>query len=418
MLLVRKDGVPAAVKSELSRLRPSVIYVLGGTGAISTATAKMLASYTSSVVRLSGADRYATATAVSRQGWATAPTVFLSSGAGFADALSGGAAAADQNVPLLLTQPNRLATVTRSELARLKPSRVYVLGGAGAVSNAVMSSVRSALPGTTVTRLAGADRYETSAKIAGTIWPSGAKAMFLATGLDFADALSGTPAARVNGAPLLLTKPTCMPPATYDVRASFAPTTTAILGGTGAVSYEGATQECGVSRYSGTGDDVIDIRKPGGATKPAIATLTHNGTSNFIVWGLNSKMEETDLLANGIGAYSGTVLFDESSNSTRLKITADGAWSVTIRPTSAAPKVSGKFATGHGDSVLNWGGSASTAHATHDGQSNFIIWAYDNAGNADLLVNEIGPYKGTVTWPAGPRVISIRADGNWTIAIK
>lgn len=418
VLLVRRDGIPPAAQKELARLRPSTIYVLGGTGAISAATAQKLRSYSGSVVRLSGSDRYGTATAVSRRGWSSAPSVFLSSGAGFADALSGGAAAAHLNVPLLLTQPTRLTSVTRTELARLRPSRVYVLGGTGAVSNAVISSVRSALPSASVSRLAGADRYGTSAQVARTIWSSGASSMFFATGLNFADALSGTPAAQVNGAPLLLTKQTCLPSTVYSVRAAFAPRTTAILGGTGVLSSSAATQECGVSRYSGSGDSVINITKPGGLSSPAIATLTHNGSSNFIVWGLDSKLNETDLLANDIGVYKGTVLFDENSVSTRLEIKADGAWTIAIRSTAAAPRIAGKAASGHGDAVLNWSGSASTAYLTHNGSSNFIVEAYGSNGAWDLIANEIGAYRGTVRWPAGPRVISIRADGDWTISIN
>ncbi|WP_347350305.1 cell wall-binding repeat-containing protein [Intrasporangium sp.] len=418
VLLVRKDGVPKSVQTELARLRPTTIYVLGGTSAISSATAQKLGSYATSVVRLSGSDRYATATAVSRRGWSSASTVFLASGAGFADALSGGAAAAHEGVPLLLTQPSRLTGTTRTELARLKPSRVYVLGGTGAVSDAALSGVRSALPGASVTRLSGADRYATSAKIARTVWSDGAPAMFFATGLSFADALSGTPAAKVNDAPLVLTKQACLPSAGYSVRSTFAPGKTVILGGTGVLSNNGATQECGTMRYSGTGDDVITISKPGGATNPAIATLTHDGSEYFSVWGLDSKMEDTDLLVSTVGPYRGTVLFDDYSESKSLQIQADGAWTVAIRATSAAPKISGKSASGHGDTVLNWSGSASTARLTHDGSSNFIVEAYGRSGDWDLLVNEIGSYQGTVRWPAGPRVISIEADGNWSIAIK
>ncbi|MDN5795307.1 MAG: cell wall-binding repeat-containing protein [Intrasporangium sp.] len=418
VLLVGKDSVPASVQKELARLRPATIYVLGGTGAISAATAQKLRSYAGSVVRLSGSDRYATATAVSRRGWSAASTVFLSSGAGFADALSGGAAAAHQNMPLLLTQPSRLTGVTRTELARLKPSRVYVLGGTGALSDTVLSNVRSALPDATVTRLAGADRYATSAKIARTIWPGGASSMFFATGLSFADALSGTPAAKVNGGPLVLTTKTCLPSTVYSVRSSFAPMKTAILGGTGVLSNSASTQECGTTRYSGTGDDVITITKPGGASNPAIATLTHDGSGYFSVWGLDSKLEQTDLLASAIGSYKGTVLFDEYSDSRSLQIEADGAWTIAIRATTAAPRISGKSASGHGDTVLNWSGSASTARLTHDGSGYFSVDAYDPSGDWDLLANEIGSYQGTVRWPAGPRVISIEADGNWSITIR
>ena len=36
------------------------------------------------------------------------------------------------------------------------------------------------------------------------------------------------------------------------------------------------------------------------------------------------------------------------------------------------------------------------------------------AFNFGLLVNEIGAYTGTVPLSAGPSVITVSADGNWT----
>lgn len=60
-------------------------------------------------------------------------------------------------------------------------------------------------------------------------------------------------------------------------------------------------------------------------------------------------------------------------------------------------------------------------HATHNGQGNFAIELFD-AGGAyiDLLVNEIGPFKGgglTSIEDAGEFVIQVTADGGWTITV-
>ncbi|PPK97602.1 putative cell wall binding repeat protein [Kineococcus xinjiangensis] len=88
-------------------------------------------------VRVSGADRYATAVEVSRT-WdpADVGVVYLATGEGFADALAVGASTGGAG-PLLLTGRDRLPAVVAEELQRLQPCTVVVVGGANAVSDAV-----------------------------------------------------------------------------------------------------------------------------------------------------------------------------------------------------------------------------------------------------------------------------------------
>jgi putative cell wall-binding protein/predicted chitinase len=247
ILLVDPGSIPGVVIDELDRLQPASIFILGGSSAVSTDVESLLGSYANSVVRLSGQDRYETATAVSQHIGSTAGTVFVASGATFADGLSGGAAAARLGGRLLLTKPGQLPASTSAELARVEPDRIYLLGGEAAVSLDVEAEVRAAAPDVAVSRLSGNDRYETSAAVARAVWPEGAAAMFFATGLDFADALSGTPAAHVNDAPVVLTQPDCLPTSIYRLRADMAPTTTVILGGQSAVAAPALETECGTS---------------------------------------------------------------------------------------------------------------------------------------------------------------------------
>jgi hypothetical protein len=52
----------------------------------------------------------------------------------------------------------------------------------------------------------------------------------------------------------------------------------------------------------------------------------------------------------------------------------------------------------------------------HNGKSNFIV----SAGDDDLhdiaaLINVIGPYSGKKAIPSATKVITIAADGDWTI---
>ena len=90
-------------------------------------------------VRLSGADRYATAADVSRELWGApenVATVYLASGEGFADALAIGPSTYADG-PLLLTRRDELPAATAEEMQRLAPCSVVVVGGTAAVSDAV-----------------------------------------------------------------------------------------------------------------------------------------------------------------------------------------------------------------------------------------------------------------------------------------
>lgn len=242
LLLTRSAGLPATIASEIERLSPSKIYVLGGTGAVDAATASALSSI-APIEWLGGADRYATAALISEATFTTADTVYIASGLGFADALAGGPAAAKEQAPLLLTATSSLPSATRDELVRLQPANVKILGGTGAIAASVADQVRGTLPGVSVTRYSGADRYATAAAVAAAVWPSGASTVFYASGTAFPDGLSATPAAHVNNAPLLLSTASCMPGPTAASTQALNPTLRVFIGGSGAITT--STTACG-----------------------------------------------------------------------------------------------------------------------------------------------------------------------------
>lgn len=164
---------------------------------------------------------------------------------------------------------------------------------------------------------------------------------------------------------------------------------------------------------TGVGDNIITL--PEGATA-GIVTATHNGTRNFSISVMDAANQSTgELLVNTIGAYNGTsdYGFNAFGDGVALQVTADGEWTITISPISAAPELA---ASGAGDAVFLYNGAVGTLTATHDGTRNFAILEETNeAFNMGLLVNEIGAYTGTVPLSSGPSVISVTADGNWTL---
>lgn len=171
-------------------------------------------------------------------------------------------------------------------------------------------------------------------------------------------------------------------------------------------------------RLSGTGADVINGSIPG--DKLAIARIEHTGgESNFQVWAVDDKGEKADLLVNEIGEYSGTVdiNFGYTPPLRGIDINADGDWSIVILPADWARDLGTSGGQGTGDEVVDASRLAgATVRLTHDGESNFQIWAYDADGDTiDLIVNEIGAYEGTHRVPNDTVWFEVTADGNWTV---
>ncbi|MDN5796685.1 MAG: cell wall-binding repeat-containing protein [Intrasporangium sp.] len=202
-----------------------------------------------SVTRIAGADRYATAAEASRAFPPGVEVVYVASGTQFPDALAGAARAAFNDGPLLLTQARSVPAATRDAMARLKPGRVVVLGGTGAVSASVAATLRSLTTRDNLERVGGADRYETAALLA-RYYPAGGDVAYLATGLDFPDALAGAALAGRDRAPVLLTTRSKLPATTASALSALRPDRIVVLGGTGAVSAGVATQ---LGRYARSG---------------------------------------------------------------------------------------------------------------------------------------------------------------------
>jgi hypothetical protein len=164
--------------------------------------------------------------------------------------------------------------------------------------------------------------------------------------------------------------------------------------------------------YSGKGDSVV--RLPDGI-EAALVTARHKGSSNFAIQTLDDQNGGVELLVNEIGKYSGTTLYSESSPK-KLKITANGSWSIQVAPVSSAATM-GVTAQGSGDTVLLYDGPAADLSITHKGKSNFAVKMI-SADDSDLLVNEIGDYSGVVPVSEGPAVVIITADGSWSFAAQ
>jgi putative cell wall-binding protein len=156
--------------------------------------------------RLSGPDRFQTAVAISQESFDPGvDRVYIASGLNFPDALSAGALAAQKGAPVLLTHPDTLLDAVRTELNRLEPAEIILVGGTPSVSNAVESALEALSFEPDVIRIAGPDRFATNRLLVSEAFESAsATTVFIATGLKFPDALAAAPAAAEGGGAVIL----------------------------------------------------------------------------------------------------------------------------------------------------------------------------------------------------------------------
>lgn len=201
--------------------------------------------------RIEGADRYATTAALAAEGWNRSEYVVIASGDSFADGLVAGPLAHAYDAPLLLTRARSLPTPIVDAIARLRATKAIVVGGRSRISDDVLAQL-GALGVTSVERIAGADRYDTSRLVAermADLEPF--DVVIVASGARFADSLSIAGMAAFGGMPILLTRQDALSPAAAAVIDELAPENTIVVGGVRVVSDAAAGALPGVTRIGG-----------------------------------------------------------------------------------------------------------------------------------------------------------------------
>jgi hypothetical protein len=232
-LLLTPGGAAATtldsdVQTELLRVLPSdgthTVYILGGEGAISKAIEDHISGLGYTVVRLKGDTRFQTALAIAQdpRGLNNPTDVVVARGDDFADALAAGPFAAnyakDSNgVPaaiVLSSGPASAASVDPATAAfvtaRMKPLTGGAITPVWAIGGGAQAAVQSlAANGRVFGQLVGKDRYATAAAVASEGWFATDTAAIdgTASGMSFADALTGGAYMALKNGPLLLTDP-------------------------------------------------------------------------------------------------------------------------------------------------------------------------------------------------------------------
>ncbi|MBV4429888.1 cell wall-binding repeat-containing protein [Clostridium tyrobutyricum] len=196
ILLTSSKSLDNNTSSELSRLKVKNVYIIGGTGVVSSSVENTVKKMKINVQRISGVDRYATSLAVAKK-ISKPKQIFIASGQGFADGLSISSYAASSGSPVLLINGSKLTNATL-QYVKDNNSKIYVVGGTGVVSDSIVKNLGAE-------RISGSDRYATNLAVLNKFSDKyNLSNIYFASGNGFADALCGSSAAGKESSPIIL----------------------------------------------------------------------------------------------------------------------------------------------------------------------------------------------------------------------
>ncbi|HWQ43015.1 MAG TPA: cell wall-binding repeat-containing protein, partial [Desulfosporosinus sp.] len=204
------------------------------------------------IVRISGADCYATAVEIAKQNFPQgAETVILARGDVSADALPAVPLAKKYQAPLLLTPSDQLPSNVFDQIQALGAKKVLIMGGEGAIAKQVSATLSQA--GIQVQRVFGNDHYGTAYEIAKLLGNQGQAVIVSGDYANcYPDALSISAWAAYNGVPILYAdKSAQLPKATEQAIAELGVKKTFLIGGTAVLPQELEQILPDPKRYSG-----------------------------------------------------------------------------------------------------------------------------------------------------------------------
>lgn len=228
ILLVQANAIPSSVRDRMNRIADTAddVLIIGGTAAVSDEVLSEIEDIfdDSDVTRIAGDDRYATAAAVAAEvGYES--MVLIVSGQSWADAVTVGSYASDNDVPILLANSSGLPDATSAALEDALDegvTRAIIVGGTSVVGGSAEEQlVELGFDPAGISRIAGSDRYQTNLLFnvdqfadafaryldAAEAQDLLGKHMMLVSGANFPDALTAAPLAAALNAHLILVNP-------------------------------------------------------------------------------------------------------------------------------------------------------------------------------------------------------------------
>jgi putative cell wall-binding protein len=429
----RVDTIDAATRDLLTSLAPDQIVIAGGPASIPPGIESDLQSLGSpnGVLRLSGADRYEAALAVSAEAFPGASSAFIATGGNFPDALTGAALAGREHSPLLLVTPGCAPQAVADYVASSGIADITAFGGPRSVSDTALDMVSCndyRTPSGTISYDCGGgvQFYAYNPNVTTEVVTAridvnndgvldrDIESVTLAPGESYAEYNGGALPDGVTASVVLqargetfasqLITPHCV---------TSLPTATASYSCTAGLQY--AVQNPNRAAVTVTvstdddGDGVLDrllqtVQLAGEKSYEnySAGSLPSNRTTN-IVFQLNGQTFASQLLTPGCVAAP--------PSGVQQWANARYGW------------FPAESKSGNGDGFYNLpaGSRAGAVTVQSQGRSNIVVWAIDKDGvGQELLVNEVGPYAGTVGWNLSgsfPIVkLKITASGPWTIS--
>lgn len=242
ILLTERDSLTLETKTELQRLKVKNVFIVGGPGVVTDKVKNLIEGITYlgqtspvTVTRISGKDRYSTSVEVAKL-LGSFNEVVIATGSSFPDALSIAPVAAIKRIPILLVSRDSISDSVVQFLNGKNINKTYVIGGTGAISDEIKNKFNNP------ERISGTDRFETNINILNRFETElNFSDMFVATGINFPDALAGSALAAKKSSGIILIGST-VPKATrnFSYNNSDRLANLYILGGQGVVPYEAA----------------------------------------------------------------------------------------------------------------------------------------------------------------------------------
>lgn len=299
------------------------VTIVGGPGVVPRPVEQWLVNNGFKVTRYGGSDRFGTDALIVQQLDVPKGTpVIIANAYDFPDALGISSLAASKGWPILLSGKDSLPKSVQDFLTSDQPTDVYIVGGDGVIHNSVQNQIQALSPSSQIQRFGGSDRFETLSLILTKFYPNPTQ-IYIANGLDFADALSGSTLAAANNAPILLIDPRSpsLPISIYDYLVTLRNTGVQpqvnVLGGDGAVPQ----------RLLDKIDDLLQVDS--GTIPPTsiseTLTVSNPSTSGFTVSlspALNSLTKDTFTLKDSAGNSIAVTSATSSNNGATYSVGA------------------------------------------------------------------------------------------------
>ncbi|MFB2555959.1 cell wall-binding repeat-containing protein [Herbiconiux liangxiaofengii] len=276
--------------------------------------------------------------------------------------------------------------------AATAPGSYRIWAGAKVISYLLLNDP---LTVATTERISAPDRFSNSVEIAKEAFPNGAPVVYVATGLNYPDALGAGAAAASAGGPLLLTSPGALPASVKTEITSLAPSKIVVVGGPNSVSPAVFTElqtlaptvirQGGADRYE--------------ASRNIVAGQFTEATTAFIATGAN--FPDALSATSAAAGQDAPVLLVPGGNAsidapTLQLLSSLGVTDVTITggPNSVSPAIEAQLKSVLGsDHVIRLGGAdrfeASTAINTRYFESSSEVYVATGSNFPDALAGGV-----------------------------